>query len=52
VYPADNYFPASFSAVGFVDPWSGDYRLSSTSPYNNAATDGTDIGCNQDALRR
>jgi len=52
VYPADNYFPASLSAVGFVDPSTGNYRLASTSPYNNAATDGTDIGCNQDALRR
>jgi len=52
VYPTDNHFPATLSAVGFVDPSSGNYRLSSASPYNNLGTDGADIGCNQDALRR
>jgi len=33
------------SAVGFVDLTGGDYRLASTSPYHNGATDGTDVGC-------
>ena len=52
MYPTDNHFPATLSAVGFVDLSSGNYRLSSSSPYNNAGTDGTDIGCNLDAIAR
>lgn len=42
--------------IGFVQPnlasrrASGNYRLASNSLYKNAATDGTDIGVNQDAL--
>ena len=44
-YPAGDYFPATISAVGFVDP-NGNYRLSSSSPYAAAATDGTAIGAN------
>jgi hypothetical protein len=51
VYPSDNYFPSTVADVGFVDASSGNYRLSSSSPYNNLATDGSDIGCNMDALR-
>jgi hypothetical protein len=44
-YPAGNYFPtvAAWQA-GFVDFAAGDYRLTATSPYKNAATDGTDLG--------
>jgi hypothetical protein len=49
-YPADNYFPATLADVGFVDPSTGNDRLSSSSPYNNLATDGSDIGCNIDML--
>jgi hypothetical protein len=49
-YPADNFFPASFAAVGFVDEGGGDYRLAETSPYRNAATDGTDVGADIDAI--
>jgi hypothetical protein len=49
-YPANNYYPPSMGAVGFVDLAGGNYRLSSTSPYRNGATDGTDVGCNIDAL--
>jgi hypothetical protein len=49
-YPAGNSAPATISAVGFVDLASGNYRLASGSPYKNAATDGTDIGANIDAL--
>jgi hypothetical protein len=44
-YPAGNFFVTSFSQVGFVDFARGDYRLSSSSPYRNAGTDGKDIGC-------
>jgi uncharacterized protein (TIGR03437 family) len=49
-YPADNFLLASFSQVGFVNQAAGDYRLAASSPYINAATDGTNIGCNIDAL--
>jgi hypothetical protein len=50
IYPPDNFYPPSMSAVGFVNLTGGSYRLSSTSLYHNAATDGTDVGCNIDAL--
>lgn len=50
-YPAENFFPASFAGVGFVDPESGDYRLASSSPYFNAGTDGANIGADVDALK-
>ena len=51
MYPGDNYFPATVSEVGFIDVSGGNVRLSSSSPYNNLATDGSDIGCNIDALK-
>lgn len=44
VYPSGNFFPASVSAVQFVNASGGDYRLASGSPYKNAGTDGLDIG--------
>jgi len=50
VYPADNFYPPTVDAVQFVDVASGDYRLLASSPYKSAATDGTAIGVNQDAL--
>jgi hypothetical protein len=37
-------FPATDDEVGFVDWRNDDYRLTSTSPYNDAGTDGNDIG--------
>jgi hypothetical protein len=44
-YPAGNFFPAVAAwQAGFVDYAGGDYHLSATSPYRNAATDGTDVG--------
>jgi hypothetical protein len=43
-YPLGNYFINSFSEVGFADMAKGDYRLSSSSQYRNAGTDGKDIG--------
>ena len=51
IYPAGNYFPASFSEIGFVDLASGNYRLASSSPYKGKATDGTDPGADIDALQ-
>jgi polygalacturonase len=43
-YPAGNYYPASISAVRFVDEFGGNYTLAADSPYRGLATDGKDIG--------
>jgi hypothetical protein len=43
-YPANTYFPATLSALGFVNLSGGDYHLSSTSGYLNKGYDGRDIG--------
>jgi hypothetical protein len=43
-YPAGNYFPANVAAVRFANYSGGNYTLAATSPYNNAGTDGMDIG--------
>src|SRR5262249_44841165 len=47
IYPATNFFPtvASWQAT-FVNYAAGDYRLTSTSPFKNAGTDGADLGAN------
>jgi len=45
-YPAGNFFPANVAAVNFVNYAGGNYALAANSPYNNAGTDGTDIGAN------
>ena len=50
IYPTNNFYPATVALVQFVDFAGGNYRLQSTSPYHNAATDGTDIGVNYDLL--
>jgi hypothetical protein len=50
VYPSGNFFPASLNEVGFVDLSGGNYRLSASSPYKGAGTDGKDIGANIDAI--
>ncbi|MBI3725405.1 hypothetical protein HY251_15850 [bacterium] len=49
-YPGDNSFLASIDDVGFVGAASGDYHLASSSAYAGAATDGADLGADQDAL--
>lgn len=49
-YPANNFFPANNAAVSFVDFAGGDYRLQTSSTYHNAASDGTDIGADIDAI--
>jgi len=49
-YPTGNYYPATMADVGFVDYATGNYRLSSSSPYRAAATDGTAVGANIDAI--
>jgi hypothetical protein len=48
-YPAGNFF-STMSQVGFVDVASANYRLSNTSQYKHAGTDGLDIGTDQDAI--
>ena len=46
-WPADNYSPASITAVGFVN-WNGgvggNYQLAANSPYKGKAADGKDPG--------
>ena len=49
-YPAGNFYPAQLDDARFIDRAGGGYRLSPTSPYKGAATDGKDIGCDFDAL--
>lgn len=50
-YPTGNYFPpTSDFLLQFVSAITGDFRLASTSPYNNKATDGKDIGADIGAL--
>jgi hypothetical protein len=50
VYPIGNFFSLDLNSVGFADLAGGNYRLSATSPYRNAGTDGKDIGADFDAL--
>jgi hypothetical protein len=50
VYPAGNFFPPSLEAAGFVNLAAGDLRLSPASLYKRGATDGSDPGCDIDAL--
>ena len=49
-YPPSNFFPASFSAVGFTDAAGGDYHLSTTSPYLNADSNGGSLGADVDSI--
>lgn len=49
-YPPGNFFPASWIPVGFLNLAAGDYHLSSSSPYAGAATDGSNIGADINAL--
>lgn len=39
-----NTYPASAGQVGYIDLSGGNYRLSQSSPYKDAASDGRDIG--------
>ena len=50
LYPADNFFPATYDAVGFVDRAAGNYRLAPSSLYKGAGEGGTDVGADIDAL--
>jgi hypothetical protein len=50
LYPADNFFPSSINEAKFADNSKSDYRLSASSPYKTAGTDGKSIGCDMDAM--
>jgi hypothetical protein len=53
-YPSVNYFPATASAVGFVNynnGRGGDYHLQTNSLYRKAGTDGKDLGADVDAIQ-
>jgi hypothetical protein len=47
---ANNLFPANTAAVDFVNYAGGNYRLNVTSPLYHAASDGTDVGADIDAI--
>ena len=50
-YPAGNFFPATSAFLGsFVNPADLNFELVATSPYNNAATDGKDIGIDRGSV--
>jgi hypothetical protein len=51
-YPADNFYPAGIGDVGFTDLSGGNYRLSGSSPYKNAGTDGKDVGADIPSVER
>jgi hypothetical protein len=52
LYPPGNFFTATLDEVGFADSAKGDYRLGEKSRYRGAGTDGRDIGCDMDRLRK
>jgi hypothetical protein len=52
-YPADNLFPKVAELMAeFVDSAHDDYRLRPNSRFSQAATDGTMLGANLDAIKR
>ena len=50
-YPADNFFPASLDAVGFVGPHALNFRLGPGSTFKRASTDRRDLGADFDAVQ-
>jgi hypothetical protein len=52
LYPVGNYYPSTIAGIGFVDYLRGNYRLSALSLFQDGGTDGTDPGCDFDALQR
>ena len=49
-YGTENFNVDQIGGIGFVSLSSRDYRLKASSPYKNAATDGTDVGPDIDTL--
>lgn len=50
LYPSGNFFPTTMADVGFTNMASGDYRLTTASPFKGAATDGKDLGADMMAV--
>jgi hypothetical protein len=50
IYPSGNFYPATMAEVGFTDLAGGNYRLSPSSIYLHAGSDGADVGCDIAAL--
>jgi hypothetical protein len=51
-YPTNNAFAADWSAAGVANAAANDFRLQTTSPYVNTATDGSNPGADLDALEQ
>jgi hypothetical protein len=49
-YPTGNFYPSLLSSISFINLAGGNYRLSSSSSYRNAGTDGKDIGADINAI--
>jgi hypothetical protein len=49
-FPANNYFPSSLAAVGFVDLANHNYVLAPGTPYVGAGTDGKNVGVDFTAM--
>ena len=49
-YPAGNFYPSSYSQLRVVDRFTENFRLSPSSPYRRAGTDGRVPGANIDSL--
>src|SRR5439155_1008911 len=53
-YPTGNFGPSNQpnddANIGYVDAAGGDFRLSASSPFHQAGTDGTDIGADVDEV--
>ncbi|MCB4756093.1 MAG: hypothetical protein LHV69_03520 [Elusimicrobia bacterium] len=50
LYPPDNFEVGEIGAVGFTNLSGGNYRLMDSSPFQNAGTDGKDLGPDFGAL--
>jgi hypothetical protein len=50
MYPANNFFPATLASVGFVSASTGNYRLSTSSPYRGKGYDGREIGADMNQV--
>jgi hypothetical protein len=52
LHPPGNFYPATAAAIGFFDPASGDYRLSSRSDFKGLGKGGSDPGANIAEIRK
>jgi hypothetical protein len=51
-YPRDNFFAASIGEIRFVNAHAANFRLTSSSPFRNAASDGSDPGADLSLVAR